>query len=120
MVREVRVLALLLEWTPFSLQVVDFVVDLFTAPRIKAIVGLAFHVASLELPSAIRVLELCVLTHFAELASVALLTVANLAVSVVRAKTIALQVVGPFIRHADRVVLYYSVCSVRAGLLLVN
>ena len=119
-VREVSVLALLLEWTPCVFQVVDLVVYLFSASRIEAIVGLAFHVASLELSSAIRVLVLCVLTHFTELACIALLTVANLASLVVRAETIALEVVGSFLWHADCVLLDHAVCSMLAGLSLVN
>ena len=91
-------------------------VDLFTASCIKAVKGLTFHVASLELSSAIGVLELCVVTHFTELACIAFFTGADLASLVVRAETIALEVVGSFIRHADRVVLNYAVGSMRAGL----
>ena len=91
-------------------------VDLFTASCVKAVKGLAFHVASLELSSAIGVLELCVVTHFTELACIAFFTGADLASLVVRAETIALEVVGSFIRHADSVVLNYAVGSMRAGL----
>ena len=120
MVREVRVLTLLLEWTACVLQVVDLVVDLLTASRIEACIGLAFHVASLELSSTIRVLKLRILTHFTELACIALFTVADLATLVVGAEAITLEIVRPFIRHANRVVLNCAVCSMRAGLLLFN
>ena len=120
MVWEVSVLALLLEWTPFILQVVDLVVDLLTASCIKTIIGITFHVASLVLSSTIRVLELCVFTHFTVITCIALFTVANLAMMVIRAETIALEVVGSFIRHANRVVLNYAVGSMLAGLFLFN
>ena len=101
-VREVRVLALLLEGTVSVLiDMIVFMVHLLSPLLIVSIVGHTVHEIGLHEASAIRILKVHIFAHLAECAGVASVTITRFRASIVRSKAIALVKVRIFVWYAN-------------------
>ena len=107
-VREVSVLALLLEWAVQMLtHMIVLVIDLLPSHVVIGVKGQTLHIGCIHLACAVGVLKIVIVAHLTEVASVTIFTFTNLVALVVAAEAIALHSVGFILRYTNGVSALY-------------
>ena len=115
-VREVSVLALLLEWTHCSFQMIISVIYAFSSAILERIESQTIHISCFKLTSAVRVLKVWIFTHLTESTGVILFADTLVIELVVLSKSIAPHIIRIILRYAYSVA-FICACHVRFLLL---